>query len=236
MTGAQITLLIIGIMLLLIWTLRHILISRALRRQILVQPDPVAGPPDNPPLVTILVAAKDEQDNIGDCLDSLAALDYPNLEFIVIDDRSTDLTAEIVRARAAADSRLRLVQVCLLAEGWFGKPHAMQTGAPQANGQWLLFVDADCRLTPGSVSAVMRHALEQGADMLSLWPSLALHTFAEKLIMPMCGSLLAVYYRPDLVNNPKSRAAFANGQFILITCWWRILPLPVTSSIAACGP
>ncbi len=216
MTPVEVTAIVVGFMLLSLWLVRHLLISKALRKQILVRPDPSAELPDNPPVVTILVAAKDEEENIGDCIDSLLELDYPQLEFIVIDDRSSDRTADIVRQRAATDSRLRLVQVSHLAEGWFGKPHAMQTGAAEATGQWLLFVDADCRLSPGSVRAVMRHALDQQGDMLSLWPSLTLRSFAEKLLMPTCGSLLAVYHRPDRVNNPDSPAAFANGQFILI--------------------
>ena len=216
MTSNEVTVLVVGIILLTLWIVRNVFISNALRRQILVAPDPTAPLPDNPPKVTILVAAKDEEENIGECIDSLMALSYPNLEFIVIDDRSTDRTAEIVRARAAADNRLRLVQVTQLAAGWFGKPHAMQTGSTEAGGEWLLFVDADCRLSDGSVAAVMRHVLDQQGDMLSLWPSLTLRSFGEKLLMPMCGSLLAVYHRPDLANNPKSRTAFANGQFILI--------------------
>lgn len=216
MTSGEIAMTGAGFILIMLWILRHVLISRALHGQTIVAPDPAAPLPENPPPVTVLVAAKDEQDNIGHCLDSLQKLDYPNLEFIVIDDRSSDRTAEIVRARAADDSRLRLVQVRQLPDGWFGKPHAMQQGAAVAEGQWLLFVDADCRLSPGSVRAVVHHVLDQQGDMLSLWPSLKLHSFGEKLLMPVCGSLLAVYHRPEVANNPSSRTAFANGQFILI--------------------
>ena len=96
-------------------------------------------------LVSVIVPAKDEEANIGAALETILAQDYPNIEIIVVDDRSTDGTAEAVRRVAARDGRVRLVQVKELAAGWFGKPHAMHTGAREARGEWLLFVDADCR-------------------------------------------------------------------------------------------
>jgi cellulose synthase/poly-beta-1,6-N-acetylglucosamine synthase-like glycosyltransferase len=104
-------------------------------------------------LVSVIVPAKDEEANIGAALETLLGQDYPNLEVIVVDDRSTDGTAEVVRGVAARDGRVRLVQVKELAAGWFGKPHAMHTGAREARGEWLLFVDADCRQRAARCSA-----------------------------------------------------------------------------------
>jgi len=173
-------------------------------------------------LVSIIVPAKDEEANIGAALETLLAQDYPNIEIIVVDDRSTDGTAEVVRGVAAQhpaearDGRVRLVQVKELAAGWFGKPHAMHTGAREARGEWLLFVDADCRQAPHSVRVGVGFCAAEGGEMLSLWPVLEMRSFWEHAVQPVAGSVLVAWFRPGWVNDPKHRAAFANGQYILI--------------------
>jgi glycosyltransferase involved in cell wall biosynthesis len=201
---------------LLVWIMRNLMLTQTLRTQALLRPG-AAGPlPAEPPPATIVVPARDEAGNIAACLATLQAQDYPNFEIIVVDDRSRDHTAEIVRGLAAADPRIRLVQVTELPSGWFGKPHAMTAGAHEARGDWLLFVDADCRQDPGSLRAAVAHALAEKADMLSLWPLLEMHGLGENLVLPLCGSILALYFRPQWVNNPRRKTAFANGQYILI--------------------
>jgi len=167
-------------------------------------------------LVSIIVPAKDEEANIGAALETLIAQDYPHIEIIVVDDRSRDRTADAVREVAARDARVRLVQVRELDPGWFGKPHAMHVGAREAKGEWLLFVDADCRQARHSVRAAVNFATAQGGDMLSLWPVLEMHGFWENAIQPVAGSVLVAWFRPTWVNDPKRRVAFANGQYILL--------------------
>jgi chlorobactene glucosyltransferase len=167
-------------------------------------------------LVSVIVPAKDEEANIGAALETILAQDYPNIEIIVVDDRSTDGTAEAVRRVAARDGRVRLVQVKELAAGWFGKPHAMHTGAREARGEWLLFVDADCRQAPHSVRVGVGFCAAEGGEMLSLWPVLEMHGFWENAVQPVAGSVLVAWFRPGWVNDPRRRTAFANGQYILI--------------------
>jgi len=167
-------------------------------------------------LVSVVVPAKDEEDNIEVALETLLAQDYPALEIIVVDDRSVDGTAAVVRRVAERDDRVRLVQVAALPEGWFGKPHAMHVGAAEARGRWVLFVDADCRQAPHSVRAGVHFLADAGGDVLSLWPMLEMHGFWENTVQPVAGSVLAVWFRPGRVNDPKRRTAFANGQYILL--------------------
>jgi len=205
-----------GGLVLLVWASRHLTISRIGSTQDTLRPDGSLPLPDDAPKVSVVVPAKDEEANIGQCLATLLAQDYPDFEIIVVDDRSRDGTADAVRRAAAADARVRLVQVQALPDGWFGKTHAMHVGAAQAAGQWLLFVDADCRQATGSLRAAMSYTLARGGDMLSLWPLLEMHSFAENLLQPLLGSILGLYFRPQWVNDPRRRAAFANGQFILI--------------------
>ena len=167
-------------------------------------------------LVSVIVPAKDEESNIRAALDTILAQDYRNIEVLVVDDRSRDHTAEVVRDVAARDPRVRLIQVKELPAGWFGKPHAMHVGAGEARGDWLLFVDADCRQATYSVRAGVNFLAANQGDMLSLWPILEMHGFWESTVQPVAGSVLVAWFRPTRVNNPRSRTAFANGQYILI--------------------
>ncbi|MCX5682248.1 MAG: glycosyltransferase family A protein, partial [Planctomycetota bacterium] len=142
--------------------------------------------PDAPPagLVSIIIPGKDEEANIGAALETLRAQDYPEIEIIAVDDRSRDRTAEIIREAAARDPRIRLFQIKELPAGWFGKPHAMHTGAAAARGRWLLFVDADCRQAPHSARAAVNFLASRDAEMLSLWPVLEMHGFWENAVQP----------------------------------------------------
>jgi len=174
--------------------------------------------PDAPPSgrISIILPAKDEETNIRGALETIQAQDYADIEIIVVDDRSRDRTPEIVREMAAADPRIRLVQVAELPPGWFGKPHAMHVGAGEARGEWLLFVDADCRQAPHSARAGVNFLTDRRGDMLSLWPVLEMHGFCENAFQPVAGSVLVAWFRPGWVNDPRRRTAFANGQYILI--------------------
>lgn len=208
--------LIPALLVLAVWVARYAVVRAVERTQPTLRGDEPAELPADPPRVTIIVPAKDEEANIGPCIETLLAQDYPDFEVIVVDDRSTDGTAEVVRRMAADDARVRLVQVVELAPGWFGKSHAMYFASQHATGEWLWFVDADCRQTPRSLRVAMAYALAGGGDMLSLWPLLEMKGFAENLIQPLCGSILGLRFRPQLVNDPRRKAAFANGQFVLV--------------------
>ena len=97
---------------------------------------------DCPP-ISILFAARDEEEKLAGALETLIALDYPNLEIVAVDDRSADATPHILASFAARDARVRAVRIDTLPEGWLGKPHALQRGYEAASSEWLLFTDAD---------------------------------------------------------------------------------------------
>src|SRR5687768_10638269 len=99
-------------------------------------------PPENPPLVSVILPARNEAHNITRCVSSILATTYPNLELIVVDDSSTDGTAEIARTAAAGDKRARVIASPPLPDGWFGKQWACATGAKVASGSVLQFTDA----------------------------------------------------------------------------------------------
>lgn len=200
----------------LIWMTRNFSITREHRHGIILRED-YAGSSKQQPSLTVLVAAKDEEDNIERCVRSMLDQDYPNYEMIVCNDRSTDRTPQIVEGIASENSRLRLVTIERLPEGWAGKNHAMHTGISRTQGEWICMIDADCWQTSRrSLSAAMAYALDTGADMLSVLPTQEFKGFWENVVQPVCSGVMMIWFHPDKVNSPKHSNAYANGAFMLM--------------------
>jgi glycosyltransferase involved in cell wall biosynthesis len=140
-------------------------------------------------------------------------------EIIVVDDYSTDRTRAIADSFSNPPMRfpLRVIEAEPLPTGWTGKNNAVATGARAARGEWLLFTDADTVHLPGSLAHSLAEAKRRGAALLSYSPEQIVDSFWEKSVMPVIFAELASSFRPLEVNNPKSPAAAANGQYILIT-------------------
>src|SRR5688572_16257559 len=193
----------------------------ALRQQQKVPPVDALGeraptPGGKWPLVSVIVPARNEERNLPRLLPGLLKQCYPNYEVIVVDDASTDSTPRILREWDGRSERLRVVYGEPLPEGWRGKPWAMCQGARAARGDWLLFTDADTQHSPLSVSSSVAYALRRKIDLLSILPHSELVTPAERVIMPTAHMGIANLYPAYLVNDPKSKRAIANGQYILI--------------------
>lgn len=172
---------------------------------------PLAGAP-----VSVIVPARNEQKNIRRCVEALMAQDYPNLQILVLDDRSSDATPVILAELSARDPRLVILAGSELPAGWAGKPHALYQAAKSATGEWLLFIDADTFLHPNAVSAVVASAKNSGADLYTVMTEQITGSFWEKAVMPLVMTALSVGFSPRKVNDPNTRDAIANGQFILI--------------------
>lgn len=175
-----------------------------------------APPPPNPPLISVCIPARNEERNIRACVEAVLKQDYPNLEVIVVDDRSTDATFRILTDLASRDSRLRPISGSDLPPGWAGKPHALYQASASARGDWLCFIDADTFLEPSALSSCYAKALETQADLFTIMTFQILGSFWERTVMPLVMTALSVGFSPRKVNNPKRRDAIANGQFILI--------------------
>lgn len=178
------------------------------------------------PRLSVLVAARNEEDCIEKCVRSLCQQDYPDFEVVAIDDRSTDATGQILdRLQHEFAGQLRVIRVPSLPDGWFGKTHAMHLGMQFAKGEWLCFTDADCEQTSDQTLALaVNAAMEQGADMLTLTPQFTMNSLWEKLTVPVCSWLMMVWFQPGRVNNPNVATAYANGAFLLMnrTCYQRV--------------
>ena len=195
------------------------LISRAFRqRNVLAMLRPAAA--GYAPSVAVIVPARNESANIGGCLRTLLAQDYPTgrLRIFVADDNSTDDTAGIVASLAVNDQRVTLIKVPALPPGWKGKVHACRYAADAVPStiDWLCFIDADMRAEPALIASAMSAAASGELDLLSLAPRHELKSFAERLMIP-CGLYLLAFSQ-DLVRiqSPDSTDVVAMGQFMLL--------------------
>ncbi len=166
------------------------------------------------PRVSVIVPARNEEACLGLCLESLTGQTGVNFEVIVVNDGSTDRTREI----AESFPGVRVVDAEAPPPGWAGKTNAMAAGARVAGGEWLLFTDADTVHRPGSLARAVGEAKQHSASLLSYSPEQEVFGFWEKAVMPVIFAELAATYRPALVSDPRSPAAAANGQYILVTC------------------
>ncbi|HKN76839.1 MAG TPA: glycosyltransferase family 2 protein [Candidatus Acidoferrum sp.] len=168
------------------------------------------------PSISLIFAARDEEEKLPAALATLAALDYPRLEIIGVDDRSQDRTGGILDDFAAAHPRFRVVHVTELPAGWLGKPHALQKAYEVSTGEWLLLTDADVRFRPDVLRRAVRLAEERKLDHLTLVCNVEMHGFWETMLLTFFG--LAFHLSTDAysVSNPNSRAYVGIGAFQLL--------------------
>ncbi len=174
--------------------------------------------PDELLELTVIVPARDEEDCLGACLRSLVAESDDTFrlgrdwELVVVNDHSVDRTAEI--ARGFPD--VTLLEAPKLEKGWTGKANAIWAAARRARGRWLLFTDADTVHEPGGLRRAMHEATRHKVGMLSYSPRQVVTGLAQRALMPLIFSELALAYPPSKVSDPSQRIAAANGQFLLV--------------------
>ncbi|MCI4343575.1 MAG: glycosyltransferase [Thermoplasmata archaeon] len=163
--------------------------------------------------VSVIIAARNEVDDLAGTLDTLRVQDYSNLEVVVVDGGSTDGTQGVIDARAP---RVRRIDEPPLPDRWVGKNWACWAGAKATQGDWLLFLDADVRLHPAAVRTVVAWAESEQADLATISPRVEMKGFWERLVIPFWTQMVLTYFRAPRVNRPDSSAAMANGQFLMI--------------------
>ena len=171
------------------------------------------------PTVSVIIPARNEEACLAACLQSLIAQNGVPFEIIVVDDHSIDHTREIASSFSNSPDQIkvRVIDAGSLPAGWTGKNNALTTGARTARGEWLLFTDADTIHLPGSLARSLADAQRHNAAVLSYSPEQIVKSFWEKAVMHVIFAELAASYRPSQVSDPRSPAAAANGQYILIT-------------------
>ena len=167
-------------------------------------------------LVSILIPARNEYHNLKRCLDSLINLDYSNIEILVLNDRSTDQTPELVEDYQKIDKRIQLLQGNDLPDGWIGKHWACHQLSESAKGTIILFMDADTVLANTIVSKAILAMNQQNSDLLSLVPGRKANCLIEKLTFPFIDWMTLCWLPVKLASSSKSAYLSANfGQFMM---------------------
>ena len=168
------------------------------------------------PKVSVIVAARNEARKIEEALRSILAQDYPYLEFVVVDDRSTDETGIILDRLVTMDTRVRVVHITELPKGWLGKNHAQHFGAERATGELILFTDADVVMERSVISRAVAYLRSDGIDHLAITPQLQM----PGTLLCMFGGAFALFFglyaKPWKARDPKSPRHIGIGAFNLV--------------------
>ncbi len=166
-------------------------------------------------MVSAIIPARNEEAAIARAVESVAAQAEVD-EVIVVNDQSTDQTGVILEELAQRIPKLKIMNVDSLPAGWVGKNYAVSLGAEVAQGEWLLFTDADTYHMLGSTRRALADAVDHNAVLVSYSPEQELGSFWERALIPFVYSRLAVHYPFARINNPDFPDAAANGQFLMI--------------------
>ncbi len=166
-------------------------------------------------LVSVLIPARNEAQNLPGLLEALRSEDHENLEIIVYDDHSEDQTANVVRDKAEKDTRIQLMQGKELPEGWLGKNYACHQLAAKANGDYFLFLDADVSVSADLISKSLDFVKRKQLSLLSIFPKQQIHSLGERLTVPLMNWILLTLLPMILIRkSSRPSLAAANGQFM----------------------
>lgn len=168
------------------------------------------------PRISILFAARDEEEKLPMAVETLRKIDYPHLEVVAVDDRSTDGTSKILQEAARRDPRLKVLRIERLPVGWLGKPHALQQGFEATSGEWLLFTDADVQFHREALRRAVSVLKAQNLDHLTLICQAEMRGFWEKAVLTFFGLGLHIATNPHGVSDPRSSAYIGIGAFQLV--------------------
>lgn len=196
------------------------LIDRARHLINLHQITPLA--PQQLPSLSIIVAARNEEEQLQAALTSLLHIEYPELELIVVNDRSTDSTGQILAQMSTNYPQLKRLTIDHLPDGWLGKNHALWQGSRIATGQLLLFTDADIIMAPETLQKAVSLLEQQKIDHLAVSPGLKMPGLILTLLAACFGFFFGLYTRPWKVADPRNRCHIGVGAFNLIrACAYR---------------
>ncbi|HTZ49199.1 MAG TPA: glycosyltransferase [Verrucomicrobiae bacterium] len=169
------------------------------------------------PKISVIFAARDEQEKLPGALATLVAIDYPALEIIAVDDRSTDATGQILDDFAGSHAQLKVVHVRELPPGWLGKPHALQSGYKRASGELLVFTDADVKFQRDALRRIVSLFRARGLDHLALLGDVERSGFWDTVLISFFGMGFQLATDPYNVSNPNSRSYVGVGAFQMLS-------------------
>jgi cellulose synthase/poly-beta-1,6-N-acetylglucosamine synthase-like glycosyltransferase len=199
----------------LYWLVNALLVLRiVLRVPILERLQPPE--PERWPKLSVIIPARNEAERIEAATRSRLCAGYPNLEVVLVNDRSEDGTGAVVDRLAAADERVRAVHITELSDGWIGKVHAMHRGVQMATGDWLLFSDADVHTERGTLSRALAYCVGRGLDHLAIIPEFWPTTFLLDCALATFVRLICLSARVWAIEDARSTASIGVGAFNLV--------------------
>ncbi|MAX22305.1 MAG: glycosyl transferase [Planctomycetaceae bacterium] len=168
------------------------------------------------PSVAIIFAAKDEQREIEEAVRSMLKVDYPNLKYTAVNDRSTDQTGDILNRLAEEDERLNVVHVEELPDGWLGKNNALHQAAVATDTDYLLFTDADVSFDAECVKRAIGYTESHGVDHLTMFPKVPMPGLMLNAFVVFFFKTFVLYYQAWRVSNRNSKAFLGIGAFNLV--------------------
>ena len=172
--------------------------------------------PHHNPRVSVILPARNEENFIQKCLDSLTAQDYPNYEIITIDDSSEDSTGSIIAQYAKKNSKVIHVSAGAKPEGWMGKNWACMEGYKKVTGELLLFTDADTKFEKNVISLAVSHLESFSLDALTAIPKMVCLDFWTRISLPVLSTFLHTRFSAMRVNDPTKNTGYFFGSFFII--------------------
>jgi glycosyltransferase involved in cell wall biosynthesis len=172
---------------------------------------------ENGSLLSVIVAARNEEYQIRDSILSQLAQTYRNVEWILVNDRSTDATGLLMDDLQKEDQRIKVIHIEVLPEGWLGKNNALYQGFLKASGKWLLFTDADVKFEKEAFAKALHYFEKHELDHLTAAPNLSAKKFWLKSFIAFFLFGFSYFKRPWAANNPKSKIGTGIGAFNLVS-------------------
>ena len=176
----------------------------------------VVSEPRHWPKLSIIIPACNEEQHIEQAAKTLITQDYPELEIILVNDRSTDNTGEIIDRLASDDVRIKAVHIETLPDNWIGKVHALSEGKKHVTGDWLLITDADVHYASGLLRKAVAYVEEKNIDHLALMPNVETNSFWLEMAINTFGLVFLLTTRAASINKPGSKAVIGVGAFNLV--------------------
>jgi cellulose synthase/poly-beta-1,6-N-acetylglucosamine synthase-like glycosyltransferase len=168
------------------------------------------------PSVSVVIAVRNEEEHLEKALQSVCQLIYPQLEVIVVNDRSTDRTQEILEGMRTVYPFIKLLQINDLPQGWLGKNHALFKGYQQSSNAWLLFTDADVEYQPDTLQKALSFCMDNGTGHMVVLPAVISRSVWLNSVLETFKMMLETRQRPWAASNPKSNASIGIGAFNLV--------------------
>lgn len=169
------------------------------------------------PLVSIIIAAKNEEKHIKASIETQLTQTYENIEWIVVNDRSTDETGTFMEELARKDSRVKVIHIEALPKGWLGKNHALYKGYLASKGEYLLFTDGDVYFKEDTVAKSLHYFIENNIDHLTLTPDMNVKPFWAKAFITFFLFGFSYFKRPWKANDDQSKVAIGIGAFNMLS-------------------